>query len=459
MGPAASPSPSNAPAVEAGGAGGRHALVLSGGGARGAYEIGVIKALCQGRSPVLKDFHRVSIFTGTSVGAYNAAFLAQQERGVEAVRGLEAMWRDRIASTLERCGNGVYRLRSDPFQFVDPGCLRNPLRLLGELGRDTVFWGEYAVAYGNQLLFGSDAPFRIRLFETVDIAALFSREPLESLVAETIDLSRLRASDNELAVIASDWRNGSVRVYSKEDVLRIGTDTILASTAIPGIFAPVLLEGSPCVDGGLLQNTPTKPAIQAGADVLHVIYVDPLAQFIPFPDLPNTIDTAYRIYTILMAAQINGDARHAAAINHELAERSGAAGTSSEDLPAIRAGRTARPGDRAGEEVQQEQPTSRLPGARGEDLPAVRARRSYKRAGAAAERRRDEKIYRPITIHRYRPKTEMGGAEAFLNFGLSAIDNMIQQGYEDALGHDCRVAQCVLPPDVPAVMGPNGGPV
>jgi predicted acylesterase/phospholipase RssA len=424
--------------------------VLSGGGARGAYEIGVIKALCQERSPLLKDAHRVSIFTGTSVGSYNAAFLAQHERGMAAGGLLEALWRDRIASTPERCGNGVYRLRTDPFRFVDPGCLQQPLQLLAEVSRDTLFWGRYAVEYGSQLLFGSQAPFGVRLFETVDVAALFSREPLEALVRDTIDLARLRATANELAIVVSDWRNGRAKIYRKEEVLRVGTDTILASTAIPGVFAPVVLEDIPCVDGGLLQNTPMKPAIDAGADVLHVVYVDPLTQFVPFPDLPNTLDTAYRVYTILLAAQINGDVRHAAAINHELAERSGGAREARGDLAAVR---PARPGGRDG--GGGEQPVSRLPAAPGSELPAVRARRAYRRGREGAER---QKLYRPLTIHRYRPKTDMGGAEAFLDFRLSAIDGMIQQGYEDALSHDCRAAECVLPPDVPPVVSTIGGP-
>jgi NTE family protein len=417
----------------------RHALVLSGGGARGAYEIGVIKALCQHRSAVIADVHQATIFTGTSVGAFSASFLAQQERGAAEIGLLESLWRDRIASTPERCGNGVYRLRSDPFRFLDPGCLLDPLKLLGEAARDTVFWGRYTADYGSQLLFGSEGPALVRLFESVDVAALFSREPLEDLLRETIDLDRLRAARNDLAVVASDWRKGSVKVYSKADVLRLGTDTILASTAIPGIFAPVELEGTPCVDGGLLQNTPLQPAIAAGADVLHVIYVDPLTQFIPFPDLPNTIDTAYRIYTILMAAQINGDCRHCAAINHELAARSGSAGAD-EALPPVR----------------DLQPVSALSGAEGKDLPAVRGRRSYKQGSAAA--RGAEKVYRPVVIHRYRPTSEMGGAEAFLNFNLRAIDTMIQQGYDDAVNHDCRVAQCVLPPDVPPVAARRGVP-
>ena len=56
-------------------------------------------------------------------------------------------------------------------------------------------------------------------------------------------------------------------------------------------------------------------------------------------------------------------------------------------------------------------------------------------------------------IHRYRPKTEMGGASSFLDFSLPAIDRMMHQGYQDAMHHDCVVEQCVLPPDVPPVSG------
>ena len=55
----------------------RQAVVLSGGGANGAYEVGVLLALCEGASPAT-DYVPLSaeIYTGTSVGAYNVAFMA-----------------------------------------------------------------------------------------------------------------------------------------------------------------------------------------------------------------------------------------------------------------------------------------------------------------------------------------------------------------------------------------------
>ncbi|MEA2604568.1 MAG: hypothetical protein QOF89_5560 [Acidobacteriota bacterium] len=391
-------------------------MVLSGGGARGAYEIGVLKALFKGAASTTKDLSITPrVFTGTSVGAYNAAFLAQFENpGAAAVDHLETIWRSRIASTLGSCGNGVYRLRADPSRFLDPGCLLNPLQIFSNLGRDAFWWSGYAAAYAQQFL-TSDGPLRVRVLESFNLAALFSREPLEFLLSETIDLSRLRTSPNALAVVVSDWRNGVAKVFRKADVTdRLGTDAILASAAIPGIFAPVDLEGTSYVDGGLLMNTPLKPAIDEGADVLHVIYVDPETNHIPFPELPNTLDTFYRIYTILLATQINHDARFTATINEELAALVSAHAT-----------------------------------ALGRELPAVRAKRAVKLGRAASEGIQGEKLYRPVVIHRYRPKTDLLGAEAFLDFRLSVIETFIQQGYEDAVNHDCDREGCVLPPSVP----------
>ena len=388
-------------------------LVLSGGGARGAYEIGVMKALFEGAVPVpggrIPDFR---IFTGTSVGAFNAAFLAQQAGpALESVRLLESVWRERIANTPESCGNGVYRLRVDPTRVLDPGCLANPLGLLAEFARDAAFWGGYALTYGAQLL-ASEAPLRVRVLESFDLTALFSRSPFEELVRETIDLGRLSASGNALAVVTSDWRNGLPKVLAKADITeRLGTDAILASAAIPGIFAPVDLDGTPCVDGALLMNTPLLPAIEAGASVIHVIYLDPLVSEVRFPELPNTLDTFYRFYDIVLASNVRSDLGTAETINEEL-ELLATLGIVDES------GRLLAP-----------------------DLPSRLRRVSRVMARIAA----GERPYRPLEVHRYRPKTDLGGVEGFLDFRDGFIDELIEQGYRDALQHDCGDAECTLP--------------
>lgn len=393
-------------------AGARHALVLSGGGARGAYEIGVMKALFAGVSPATGGRPLAArIFTGTSVGAYNATFLAQEETpDLATVERLEAVWLERIADTPAKCGNGVYRLRASPLQLLDLGCFLSPLQVLGDLGRDTLFWGGYAAAYGTQLL-SSDAPPWERALESFNLAALFSREPLEELLAGTIDLARLGASPNALAIPVSDWKNGEPKVYRKPDLVdRYGTDVILASTAIPGFFAPVLLDGTPFVDGTLFMNTPLKPAIADGAVVLHVIFVDPRLSEVPFPPLPNTLDTFYRLYSILLATQIRHDERIVATVNEELA--------------ALAAGGAMR----------------------GRELPVVRA----KWAAGVPTTSSPDKVYRPLEVHNYWPSTDLGGAADFLDFRAPVIGDLIRQGYEDARSHDCAAAGCVLPVPVPA---------
>src|SRR5436309_15751163 len=107
----------------------KSALVLSGGGAYGAYEVGVIRALYEGRSastsgvPLDPD-----IFVGTSVGSFNAAVLAMNKGGALAcIQELEAIWKDRVADQGNGKGNGVYRIRGNPGEYLDPRLPGSPL--------------------------------------------------------------------------------------------------------------------------------------------------------------------------------------------------------------------------------------------------------------------------------------------------------------------------------------------
>lgn len=395
--------------------GDRHALVLSGGGARGAYEIGVMKALFEGAVPMTGGrIPEVRIFTGTSVGAFNASFLAQQPRpGLESVELLEEIWRERIANTPESCGNGVYRLRADPTRFFDPGCLGDPLQRLVEFGRDAAFWSGYALTYGAQLL-RSEAPLRVRILESFDLTALFSRSPLESLVAETIDLDRLRAAGNALAVVASDWRNGLPKVIEGRGHRPPGDRRHPGLGRHPRHLSAGRARRHSVRRRGLLMNTPLLPAIEAGANVIHVIYLDPLVSELPFPELPNTLDTFYRFYDIVLAANVRNDLSTAEAINEELALLA-ALGIIAE----------------SGAFLIAEPP----PGLR--------------RVSRVVERIAEGRPYRPLAVHRYRPRTDLGGVEGFLDFTDGFIANLIEQGYRDTLQHDCGDAQCALPPAVP----------
>jgi NTE family protein len=396
----------------------RHAVVLSGGGANGAYEVGVLRALFEGRSPATGgEPLTAQVFTGSSVGAYNAAFMAQSEgTGRDASRRLEDVWRQRIASTLATCGNGVYRLRANPLRWADPGCLRNPVSLLLESAGDAAFWARYGLERGAFAL-TSEEPLRLKTLQLFDFSALISESPLDELIRETVDPALLATSSKELIVTATDWENGIARFFSKADITGpYGVAVIKASTAIPGIFPPVDLGGTLFVDGGLLVNTPLKPAIDAGSDVLHVVYVDPEVSAIPFPPLPNTLDNLYRIYVIAVAGNMNRDILIAQQVNEDIAV--------AERLGVVRQGRAAL-----------------APG------------RGLRRINRLLEHFLAGQPYRPVTIHRYRPQLPLGSAEALLDFREAAVDRNIALGYQDALHHDCTASGCILPPDVAAQVG------
>jgi predicted acylesterase/phospholipase RssA len=109
----------------------RQALVLSGGGAYGAFEVGVMKALFKGECPAT-NYNPLDpdIFMGTSVGCLNAAFIVSRagQPLVSTVEELENLWLDEMAENAQGCGNGVYRFRGNPIDFLDLRCLlNNPL--------------------------------------------------------------------------------------------------------------------------------------------------------------------------------------------------------------------------------------------------------------------------------------------------------------------------------------------
>ena len=369
-----------------------------------------MKALTRGASPV-SDFRALEFgaFSGTSVGAYNATFMASRHAigGQRAVEELEGVWRERIANTPSSCGNGVFRIRGAPFQFLDPSCLLHPLQNALALARDAVPLSEAFLAQGARFA-TSDQTIQVRVLETIDIAAFISVSPLDSLVADTIDVGALGAAAGRVAVVASDWKAGNPVVFVNEDLAhRFGRQPILASMALPGLFPPVTIEGTPYVDGAVTMNTPLKPAIDEGADVLHVVYVDPLVEDLPFPEVPSTVDSVYRLYLIVVADKVSTDLGTAATINALIL--GGDAADAWEAIAAI---------------------TTRL-----EEMPPhVRAIRRIARGVR----------YRPLEIHKYRPRRTGSNAAALLDFQLAAIDRTIERGYQDASHHDCVTEGCIL---------------
>jgi predicted acylesterase/phospholipase RssA len=386
-------------------------VVLSGGGANGAYEVGVLKALTHGASPATG--HQPidpEIYTGTSVGSYNAAIMTSRpgQPASAVTEELEALWLERIANTILSCGNGVFRARGLPFQFFDPGCFLRPLQTLANNVRDTADLAVYSLLKGVQFA-ASDTSFQSRVLSLIDLQAFVSAAPLHGLVEETIDLSALRRSEKRLTIAASNWQVGVLRLFSKQEIAdTFGTDAILASAAIPGIFAPVEVGGVPYVDGGVLLNTPLQPAISDGATTIHVIFLDPLVRDVELKPLPSTLDTAWRMMAIMWASSMRKDILIAAGINRIL------------------------------ELLESGAPES----AFREDA------QTFLRAGWQMVRRIVEgraRPYRKLTVHMYRPQSALGEGEGLLDFQHARLKGLVEMGYSDAVQHNCAVEGCLLP--------------
>lgn len=211
-------------------------LVLAGGGARGAYEAGVLRFVVERFSP------HFDVISGTSVGAINGAWIGS---GGD-VASLWSFWA---------------KLRfEDVARFSPRDLLQSPARWL----RRTTEFGE-----GVGLL--DPSPLYALLKARVDWAGLHHR----------IDTGQLRA----MMVTLTDVGSGRAHIFTDGNVklrraatsraipARVGPEHCLASAAIPFVFPAIPIDGRSYVDGALRQNTPLAPAIEAGVDHVLVIGV------------------------------------------------------------------------------------------------------------------------------------------------------------------------------------------
>jgi NTE family protein len=228
------------------------ALVLPGGGARAAYQVGFLRY-------VAREFPeaRFDIVFGVSAGAINAAFLAAH-RGTfrEAVADLADVWRGLTAGDVFRVD--TYALLRDAWRWA--------MRLVS---------GGVPTAPQPRGLVDT-APLRRLLVRTLGAAD----DGTIPGVAENLAEGRLRA----LAVTTSSYQTGeSVTWFQGDPALawtrqhRRGASTALtvdhvaASAALPFLFPPVRLADGWYGDGGVRLAAPLSPAIHLGADRILAI--------------------------------------------------------------------------------------------------------------------------------------------------------------------------------------------
>ena len=232
-------------------------IVLSGGGARGAYEAGVIKYIRDELPPRVRAHARFEIVTGTSVGAINACFLAANAHAPELQgRALADVWeRLRI--------EGVYKVGWRELSHL-------PSFLLGSRGR-----GELDEVVGPGRLGG--------LLNTSPLEQLVRRGTRWSNIARNLESGDLHGLCVNATHLASGKTHSFVQMKGKRlppwstdpgvkaIAADIGPHHALASAAIPWVFPCVDIAGDVYCDGGLKLNTPISPAVRLGADRILVI--------------------------------------------------------------------------------------------------------------------------------------------------------------------------------------------
>lgn len=145
--------------------------------------------------------------------------------------------------------------------------------------------------------FQIDGVFSYRSF-SLGRAGILRTEPFRSYLEPYLPEDRFDTLNTPIYISTTDILTGKPKVFHSGELIQ----PILASCAIPGIFAPVEYEGELLGDGGIYSNLPTEP-LEGKCEILIGVYVHPL-QKIDTSDLNNPLDVLSRAYDISRSAAI-----------------------------------------------------------------------------------------------------------------------------------------------------------
>jgi NTE family protein len=210
------------------------ALVLSGGGSKGAYQAGALKHILGERNVVY------DAFCGVSVGAINCAFLSMFHSGQEqeSAHTLADMWSQLDSSK-------IYK-RWFPF------------------GRWHAIWKK----------------------------SFFDSSPLYSLLKDGIDLGKIRSSGKQVNVGTVSLSSGKYTIFDQTSDYFV--EAVIASASFPGMLTPIKFLGQLWTDGGVKEISPIKKAVELGADEIDVIITSPHTRIKHFIENPTTVDVLKR---------------------------------------------------------------------------------------------------------------------------------------------------------------------
>lgn len=223
------------------------ALMLPGGGARGAYQVGVIQAIME----IMPEGFNFPIISGTSAGAINAVVMASHAKNQRhGAARLNQFWSNiHCADVYRTDGRQVFKTMA---------------KLIGSL-----LFGRLGVEPPQSLLDNS---------------------PLAEMLERELQLSKIQTAIDEgvltgLSITASSYDTAVAKCFyqAADEVIpwyrtrrvgvpqEIGVEHIMASTALPFLFPAQLIGNEHYGDGGLRNMAPLSPAIHLGADRILVI--------------------------------------------------------------------------------------------------------------------------------------------------------------------------------------------
>ncbi len=210
---------------------GQTVLVLQGGGALGAYQVGVYQAMHE--AGIEPDW-----VIGTSIGAINAALIAGN-RPEQRMQRLHAFW-DRIE-------------RGSPADGL--------VKMWQGLGN--VFSNMQTVAQGVPSFFKPNPQSwrGVHANLGVEQAAYYDTSPLRETLNSLVDFEWMQHCDTRLTVGAVNANSGEMRYFDSNE-MPLNADHVMASGALPPAFPAIRIDGEPYWDGGIYSNTPIEAVLE-----------------------------------------------------------------------------------------------------------------------------------------------------------------------------------------------------
>ncbi|GAA4349672.1 patatin-like phospholipase family protein [Kangiella taiwanensis] len=273
-------------------------LILSGGGARAAYQAGVIKAV----NDILGQPKRspFSIVTGTSAGAINAAAVASNNHQFDyGAQRLEEIWSNFSPDQVYKTGLGTLS--------------KNALRWVWNIFRSTQNLKQPLSLLDN-------SPLRTLLENVIrfdDIEKNHQAGLLKALCTTCYNYN----TGNSVSFFQGhpdlvEWKR--FRRYGRKDTITV--EHLLASSAIPMVFPSQQIKNAHFGDGSLRFLTPLSPALHLGADKLFVVTVKPLrGEPEHKPTIPTVGDIGGHLFDSIFIDSLESDIERLMRVNSLLA--------------------------------------------------------------------------------------------------------------------------------------------